>query len=111
MTIPEQIAIMKHAADGESIQRRFKSGPLTEKEWKGVDVEEDFNFVDYDYRIKPPKKPKNWLHLDPESDEWQHLAGEVAMAHVGDMYPCKTCGYPVIDGYCCQGCGEQSPQD
>ncbi len=28
----------------------------------------------------------------------------------GDYYPCKTCGRPVRDGYCCTWCGDSDPQ-
>jgi hypothetical protein len=45
----------------------------------------------------------------PEDDEWQITAGKVAMSHVGDIYPCQHCGYPVIDGYCCTHCGSADP--
>jgi len=28
-----------------------------------------------------------------------------------DFYPCKTCGKPVRDGYCCTWCGDTDPQN
>lgn len=44
------------------------------------------------------------------SDErfWK-LAGNLAIGAVPNIYRCKKCGYPVIDGYCCTYCGDSSP--
>ena len=48
---------------------------------------------------------------DPRTPEWQRLADKVARSFVADIYPCGKCGYPVIPGFCCTGCGDTNPSE
>lgn len=48
--------------------------------------------------------------LDPESEEWDRIAGDVAMSYCPVIYPCRHCFYPVISGYCCTSCGSAEPE-
>jgi hypothetical protein len=45
----------------------------------------------------------------PEDDQWWLMAGKIARHYVGDMFPCQHCGYPVVEGYCCEHCGSAYP--
>ena len=53
-------------------------------------------------------KPK-FKKIKPYSSRWERIANEVARDIVS-IIPCKDCGYPVVDGYCCQTCGSQEPE-
>ena len=54
MKVSEQIAIMKAFEDGKSIERRA----FFTSEWKSIDNINNyqFNFAEYEYRIKPVPK-------------------------------------------------------
>ena len=54
MKVSEQIAIIKAYEDGKSIERRA----LFTSEWKSIDNINNyqFNFAEYEYRIKPVPK-------------------------------------------------------
>lgn len=54
--------------------------------------------------MKAPKVKK----IDPDSPKWERLANKLARNTVF-IKPCKDCGYPVIDGYCCNTCGSVMP--
>ena len=62
MKVSEQIAIMKAFEDGKSIERRafFTSA------WKSIDNTENyqFNFAEYEYRIKPVSKYRPYDSVD-----------------------------------------------
>jgi hypothetical protein len=45
----------------------------------------------------------------PYSKEWERLADDMARDFAPVIYPCKKCGYPVVKGYCCDGCGDTRP--
>jgi hypothetical protein len=54
-----------------------------------------------------PKKPKA-RKIQPYTKDWQNMANNLARSWV-TIKPCRDCGYPVIDGYCCQTCGSVEP--
>jgi len=58
---------------------------------------------------KPMKKEMKIKKLKPHTPWWEREAGKVARNFVSPMKPCRDCGYPVIDGYCCTRCGSSLP--
>ncbi len=42
-------------------------------------------------------------------EQWEERANSLARAFCPDIYACKKCEYPVMDGYCCTGCGDSNP--
>lgn len=61
---------------------------------------------------QPTDEPssKSSGQLDPASEEWDRIAGDVAMSYCPTIYPCRHCFYPVITGYCCTSCGSAEPE-
>ena len=55
------------------------------------------------------KKEMKIKKLKPHTPWWEREAGKVARNFVSPMKPCRDCGYPVIDGYCCTRCGSSLP--
>lgn len=47
----------------------------------------------------------------PYSRGWWKRATELAFGYCPNIYPCAKCGYPVMKGYCCTGCGTDAPED
>jgi ribosomal protein L32 len=43
------------------------------------------------------------------SKAYTKLAINMALGLV-DIYPCKSCGHPVHEGYLCRNCGEDDPR-
>jgi hypothetical protein len=41
----------------------------------------------------------------PNTPAWERKANSIARSWAPPIRPCKTCGYPVVDGYCCNNCG------
>ena len=62
MKVSEQIAIIKAYEDGKSIERRA----LFTSEWKSIDNINNyqFNFDEYEYRIKPVPKYRPYESVD-----------------------------------------------
>ena len=62
MKVSEQIAIMKAYEDGKSIERRS----FFTSEWKSIDNINNyqFNFAEYEYRIKPVPKYRPYESVD-----------------------------------------------
>ena len=62
MKVSEQIAIIKAYEDGKSIERRA----FFTSEWKSIDNIENyqFNFSEYEYRIKPEDKYRPYESVD-----------------------------------------------
>ena len=62
MKVSEQIAIMKAYEDGKSIERRA----FFTSEWKSIDNINNyqFNFAEYEYRIKPVPKYRPYESVD-----------------------------------------------
>jgi len=46
--------------------------------------------------------------IEPYTKKWEKLANELARIY-RPIKPCKHCGYPVLEGYCCQTCGSDNP--
>ena len=40
---------------------------------------------------------------------WNKVAGDMARDFCPPIYACKKCSYPVIEGYCCEFCGDSNP--
>jgi recombinational DNA repair protein RecR len=53
-------------------------------------------------------KERKIRKIEPYTRKWEKLANELARTYQ-TIRPCKHCGYPVIDGYCCQTCGSDTP--
>ena len=62
MKVSEQIAIIKAYEDGKTIERRA----FFTSEWKSIDNIENyqFNFSEYEYRIKPVPKYRPYESVD-----------------------------------------------
>ena len=62
MKVSEQIAIIKAYEDGKTIERRA----FFTSEWKSIDNIENyqFNFAEYEYRIKPVPKYRPYESVD-----------------------------------------------
>ena len=67
MKVSEQIAIIKAYEDGKSIERRA----LFTSEWKSIDNINNyqFNFAEYEYRIKPVPKYRPYESVDEAFNE------------------------------------------
>ena len=67
MKVSEQIAIMKAYEDGKTIERRA----FFTSEWKSIDNIENyqFNFSEYEYRIKPVPKYRPYNSVDEAFNE------------------------------------------
>ena len=55
-----------------------------------------------------PKK-KTTKKIKPFTTAWCKIAAYVASNYAPQIFPCKECGYPVADGYCCGNCGSAEP--
>jgi hypothetical protein len=51
------------------------------------------------------RKPRK---LKPYTKAWEALANAEARAYV-TIRPCRDCGGPVVDHYCCDRCGSGDP--
>ena len=67
MKVSEQIAIIKAYEDGKSIERRA----FFTSEWKSIDNINNyqFNFAEYEYRIKPVPKYRPYESVDEAFNE------------------------------------------
>ena len=67
MKVSEQIAIIKAYQDGKTIERRA----FFTSEWKSIDNIENyqFNFSEYEYRIKPVPKYRPYESVDEAFNE------------------------------------------
>lgn len=46
--------------------------------------------------------------MKPYTQEW-HKAAYALLCSALNVRPCRDCGYPVIEGYCCNRCGSTNP--
>ncbi len=53
---------------------------------------------------------KKVKRLQPFTRAWEAKADALARCYAPQIYPCKDCGGPVANGYCCQRCGSTSPE-
>jgi hypothetical protein len=47
---------------------------------------------------------------DRDSPEWSQRAYSLALEHAPNIYPCKRCGWPVVDNVVCH-CGGQADRN
>jgi hypothetical protein len=47
----------------------------------------------------------------PTVDEYEQRRISMLLSYAPRTYPCKKCGWPVIDGYCCNTCGDSAPYE
>lgn len=50
----------------------------------------------------------NMTKMKENSKAYDREAANLALSVV-EIKPCVYCGHPVIDGYCCNSCGSDSP--
>ena len=46
---------------------------------------------------------------EPYTQKWERKADKLARSFAPPIYPCKKCGNPVIQGYCCTFCKDANP--
>ena len=49
-------------------------------------------------------------NIKPYTKYWDRLANVEARTFAPEIYPCATCGYPVVEGYCCPNCKSNNPR-
>jgi hypothetical protein len=47
----------------------------------------------------------------PSVAEYEQASLRMRLSHAPRTYPCKKCGWPVLDGYCCNTCGDDNPSE
>lgn len=52
-------------------------------------------------------KPK--IKKCKSEEEYNMERCKLALSYCPTIYPCIHCGYPVVDGYCCEYCDSASP--
>ena len=55
-----------------------------------------------------PIKKRKLKKIEPYTYPWERLANTLARSWV-QVRPCRNCGRPVVDGYCCSFCGSDTP--
>lgn len=53
---------------------------------------------------------RKWGKMKVGSKQWIKDAVQLAMAYAPAVYGCRTCGHPVVEGYCCHTCGSGDPE-
>ena len=53
------------------------------------------------------KKPRPIKEYGPT---WHKLANQLCWNYAPNVITCVDCGYPVLEGYCCQFCGSSDPE-
>ena len=102
MKVSEQIAIIKAYEDGKSIERRA----LFTSEWKSIDNINNyqFNFAEYEYRIKPVPKyrpyesVKEAFQAAKEHGFWIKCKNKESLCTIHD-FGCGICADVYINGY------------
>ena len=102
MKVSEQIAIMKAYEDGKSIERRA----FFTSEWKSIDNINNyqFNFAEYEYRIKPVPKYRPYESVDEAFNEaekhgfWIKCKNKESLCTIHD-FGVGICGDLYINGY------------
>ena len=109
MKVSEQIAIMKAYEDGKSIERRA----LFTSEWKSIDNINNyqFNFAEYEYRIKPVPKYRPYESVDEAFNEakkhgfWMQNVDRMYLRFIdgfhinknSDIFICDYCVDDILD--------------
>lgn len=52
----------------------------------------------------------NIRRIEPYTPHWHKLMRDVAETYAPEIYPCGTCGHPVVSGYCCNTCQSANPR-
>jgi len=47
--------------------------------------------------------------IEPYTPKWEKMADSLARDYCPNIRPCKDCGRPVIEGYCCTFCQSVNP--
>ena len=109
MKVSEQIAIMKAYEDGKTIERRA----FFTSEWKSIDNTENyqFNFAEYEYRIKPVPKYRPYESVDEAFKEaekhgfWMQNVDRMYLRFIdgfhinknSDIFICDYCVDDILD--------------
>lgn len=54
-------------------------------------------------------KQKKTRKVIPFTKKWEKEADQLARSWCWNIRPCRKCGHPVHDGYCCSFCGSDTP--
>jgi hypothetical protein len=46
----------------------------------------------------------------PTDEQYQARRLEIVLSYAPRIYACAKCKWPVIDGYCCNTCGDKNPR-
>lgn len=90
-------------AERHFLSRRARSQRLEEVNPNAL-APDDWERVEYDPR-EDPLPP--WMYNT--SPEYEDLRRELLESAAPDVRPCRRCGGPVLDGYCCERCGSEEP--
>ena len=109
MKVSEQIAIIKAYEDGKTIERRA----FFTSEWKSIDNTENyqFNFAEYEYRIKPVPKYRPYESVDEAFNEakkhgfWMQNVDRMYLRFIdcfhitknSDIFICDYCVDDILD--------------
>ena len=109
MKVSEQIAIMKAYEDGKTIEQKR----CDETKWKSIDNIENyqFNFAEYEYRIKPVPKYRPYESVDDAFNEakkhgfWMQNVDRMYLRFIdgfhinknSDIFICDYCVDDILD--------------
>ena len=109
MKVSEQIAIIKAYEDGKSIERRA----FFTSEWKSIDNTENyqFNFAEYEYRIKPVPKYRPYESVEEAFNDakkhgfWMQNVDRMYLRFINgfhinknsDIFICDYCVDDILD--------------
>ena len=109
MKVSEQIAIIKAYEDGKTIERRA----FFTSEWKSIDNTENyqFNFAEYEYRIKPVPKYRPYESVDEAFNDakkhgfWMQNVDRMYLRFIdgfhinknSDIFICDYCVDDILD--------------
>ena len=75
-----------------------------------------FTFTEVDMDLKPIERSRNtcdsnktYRKMIPYTEKWEKEANALARSWCWNIKPCRDCGHPVMDGYCCGTCGSTNP--
>lgn len=102
MKVSEQIAIMKAYEDGKTIERK----DVKETEWKSLEYVENypFDFLEYEYRIKPECKYRPYESVDEAFQAakkhgfFVKCKNKESLCTIYD-FGCGICGDVYLNGY------------
>jgi len=55
------------------------------------------------------EKKRKIRKINPFIRKWEKMANELARGYCPEIKPCRECGYPIVNGYCCETCGSNNP--